>query len=140
MIGRCGLPSEGDLEWIRQLTAGKELLFLGDMDPLDLLIFAWYRAIMYPQRIRFLGVNDELLRYANVPEAYYLPFEPVEYECIKFLRDLIPDVSDIVGQQCDKVLQRGKKVELDGIGTQPRIPEGIEELVRRGNSGSSCSQ
>ena len=43
MIGRYGLPSVADLPWIRTMVGSRELFFLGDMDPVDLMVFAWLR-------------------------------------------------------------------------------------------------
>lgn len=43
MIGRYGLPQVSDLSWIRSIVGQRPLLFLGDMDPVDLMVFAWLR-------------------------------------------------------------------------------------------------
>ena len=37
------------------------LLFLGDMDPADLMIFAWLREFLRPKSIVHLGVNDQYI-------------------------------------------------------------------------------
>ena len=61
MIARCGLPGEADLRWIRTVVGKAELWFLGDMDPADLMIFAWLRRRLRPKRIKYLGISDAYL-------------------------------------------------------------------------------
>src|SRR5882757_7852162 len=43
LIGRYGLPSGSEVNWIRELIGEYPLLFIGDADPVDLMIFAWLR-------------------------------------------------------------------------------------------------
>src|SRR5688500_5768992 len=61
LIFRYGLLHRDDLPWISRIVGERELLFLGDLDPTDLLFFAWLRANLSPKKIAHFGVNDALL-------------------------------------------------------------------------------
>src|SRR5258708_28282716 len=73
-IGRYGLPNQADASAIRRLVGGHKLFFLGDLDPQDLLIFAWLRARLRPKRIQFLGICDRYLYRLKVvlPETFHI--------------------------------------------------------------------
>jgi len=40
MVGRYGLPHPADVDWIRGMAPTSGIMFLGDMDPVDLLVFS----------------------------------------------------------------------------------------------------
>jgi hypothetical protein len=40
LIARYGLPSSDDVDWLTNVIGDRALLFLGDMDPVDLMVFA----------------------------------------------------------------------------------------------------
>lgn len=61
MIGRYGLPNQDDVHWLSALVGSRGLLFLGDMDPVDLMIFAWLRGHLRRSHIEYLGVSDAFL-------------------------------------------------------------------------------
>ena len=58
VVGRPGLPNEDDARWLQALAADREILFLGDSDPADLLIFAWLRSQL---PMKHVGVSDSLV-------------------------------------------------------------------------------
>jgi hypothetical protein len=109
MIGRYGLPDKADLVWIRTVVGRRVLLFLGDMDPVDLLVFAWLRASLGQKRVVHLGVSDSLL------EA--IQFEPNSSLCIRcasserkslaLLNQVLPGFREIVGPRCAAMLDQG---------------------------------
>ncbi len=115
MIGRYGLPCEEDLHWIHEVVGPRPLLFLGDMDPIDLMVFAWLRASLYPKVITHLGVNDALLGVLDMelPESSAIPCAPSEQESFTFLKEVFPDLSETVGRQCASLLEAGRKIELE---------------------------
>jgi hypothetical protein len=80
LLGCPALPSEFDVNWIRRLTANARLCFFGDLDPPDLLIFAWLRTRLSPQVVLHLGVNDAMLARLNasVPDHYTIPLSASE--------------------------------------------------------------
>ncbi len=74
LIARYGLPSPADADWLRRLAGRPRILFLGDLDPQDLMIFAWLRAHFGPRRIDYFGIGDWLLdeRAIVVPDSYWI--------------------------------------------------------------------
>jgi hypothetical protein len=117
MIGRYGLPSETDLPWVREVVGQRPFRFLGDMDPVDLLVFAWLRASLHPQEITHEGINDVLLRKLQIssPPSLSIPCASSEQESIAFLGKVFPDFSETVGRRCSLVLEGGNKIELESV-------------------------
>ncbi|HVC95489.1 MAG TPA: hypothetical protein VND64_17470 [Pirellulales bacterium] len=74
LVFRCGLPVAADVPWLLDVVGRRELFFLGDLDPPDLMIFAWLRNRLAPAPIVHLGVNDWLLARidAELPEHFQL--------------------------------------------------------------------
>src|SRR5262245_36339098 len=72
MIGRYGLPRVNDVRHLLNFIGQQRLLFLGDMDPDDLLVFAWLREHLTPKPIEFLGVGDKFLadRSVEIPNSF----------------------------------------------------------------------
>lgn len=117
LIGRYGLPTIGDVPWIRQLAGEAPLLFIGDLDPADLMIFAWLRSTLQPSRIRFVGVSDSLVASAGttLPQSSYIVCSPSEREAIPELEQFFPDFRNAIGEDCASVLAGGVKLELDTL-------------------------
>ncbi len=127
VIARYGLPSENDIRWIADFAAKHELLFLGDMDPVDLLIFAWLRAHLRPERITHLGVNDAYLAALKVdlPESFILACSPSEQASLPLLEEILPDLGQTLGPMCYSTLQQGRKIELEAIVSTLGTPNSI---------------
>lgn len=117
LVGRSGLPGPDDVAWISRLAEGCPLGFLGDLDPPDLLVFAWLRAELGPERIQFAGIRDELLSAASFaarsPERIALSAS--EVEALPLVDQLFPDLGALVGPRCEALLRGGEKVELEGL-------------------------
>jgi hypothetical protein len=116
-IGRSGLPNESDVVAIRRLVGGHTLFFLGDMDPQDLLIFAWFRARIRPKRVRFLGICDRYLDQLKVvlPETFHIRCSRPERRSMTLLNSVFPDLEKVVGRTCHAVLTSGRKTELEAV-------------------------
>lgn len=117
MIGRYGLPNRSDVPWLRRMLGDLELHFLGDMDPPDLMIFAWLRAALHPSVIVHFGVNDSLCERLRltIPDNFTIPLSPSEQAALPLLAKLFPDFADTVGPVCAKRLHDGYKVEVEAI-------------------------
>lgn len=117
VIGRYGLPCRFDLPLIRDVAAKHELFFLGDMDPADLMIFCWLRARLHPTPIKHLGVNDAYLRQLQVqlPDSYTIRCSRSERRALPLLQKVFPDLVKMVGANCAKMLEQGRKIELDAV-------------------------
>ena len=92
MIGRYGLPNDTDIRWIAGIAAKHELLFLGDMDPVDLMIFASLCGHLEPKHITFLGVSDDYLAglQVSVPESFIMTCVPSEQRALALLDQVFP--------------------------------------------------
>jgi hypothetical protein len=117
MVGRYGLPSDADVGWVCDVIGPRALLFLGDMDPVDLMVFAWLRARVHPRRITYLGVSDDFIDALGISstESLSAPCAPSEQKSLAFLTSVFPDFRETVGCKCARVLTQGQKVELDAV-------------------------
>jgi hypothetical protein len=117
MIGHYGLPNDADIAWIRKVITNHQLFFLGDMDPVDLMIFCWLRSRLRPKRVVHLGVNDSYLAELQVdlPDSFILRCSPSERKSRSLLETVFPDLRATVGPRCAQLLKRGRKIELDAV-------------------------
>jgi hypothetical protein len=120
MIGRGGLPTQADLHWIRELIGTRDVLFIGDMDPPDLMLFAWLRASLHPRNVLFVGVNDAFIQAVKIPsiKSLWMRCDPSEQLALPILKTIIPDLRKLVGGNCARMLEKGQKIELDGFGSK----------------------
>jgi hypothetical protein len=117
MIGRYGLPGRSDVPRISELVGTRSVQFVGDMDPVDLMVFAWYRATLAPLQLVYLGVNDRLLADlgAVMTERVRIPLAPSESKSLVVLKQVFPDYREVIGSECDRVLSSGFKIELEAV-------------------------
>lgn len=127
MIGRYGLPSRADLNWIGPMVAPCQLLFLGDMDHVDLLVFAWLRAGLHPKPITYAGVSDTLFQGAVPSQS--IPCAPSEQRSLPFLQEAVPDLVGVTGYMCARMLKQGRKIEIEGIGNSSERAAMIARLL-----------
>ncbi len=116
-IGRYGLPSTKDLTWISDILKGNILLFLGDMDPVDLLAFAWLRGHLSANRVEYIGVSDAFwgLLEASSVQPMTMPCSPSECDALELLKDVFPDFCSKIGARSTELLEQGRKIELEAI-------------------------
>lgn len=117
MICRYGLPGDADLGWMREIIGTRRLIFLGDMDPVDLLVFAWLRTQLGPSGVAFLGVGDTLLKSLGltISELSVIPLAPSEQRVFPLLETVFADLRETAGQRCSELLKKGWKIELEGV-------------------------
>ncbi len=117
VIGRYGLPSRTDLAWMGGIIGARALLFLGDMDPVDLMVFALLRTSLSARQVTFVGVNDALLEAAGLSATttVSIPLAPSEQQSLTLLGNVLPDLCDTVGRDCARLLEQGRKIELEGV-------------------------
>lgn len=118
-IGRYGLPRAKDVAWIRRVLDGRRMAFLGDMDPVDLMTFAWWRAMLAPGQVAFLGVGDGYLDRLGIeiPEHYMIPLAADELRAMPVLELVCPDYRELVGDRCSARLDTGLKIEVEAVAT-----------------------
>jgi hypothetical protein len=127
LIGGYGLPIAADLLWIRKIVANRRFYFLGDMDPVDLLVFAWLRESLRPQRVKHLGVNDQYLKDLKVrlPGSFTLKLSESEQESRKLLAVAFPRLRKTLGDHCADLLGQGRKIELEAVVSALGTPKPI---------------
>jgi hypothetical protein len=117
LVGRSGLLKEHDLRCIRQVIGQGEVLFIGDLDPVDLMVFSWLRTRLRPIPVRHLGINDPFLALVQPFDAESVAFAlaPSELAALSVLQTILPDLAELLGPQCARILASGRKLELDAI-------------------------
>jgi hypothetical protein len=133
MIGGCGLPCKADLRWICEFIGTRDALFIGDMDPPDLMRFAWLRASLHPRNVIFVGVNDAFINAAKIAsiKTLWMPCSPSEQMALPILKIVVPDLRKVVGKNCARMLEKEQKIELDGLGSSKRNRVAIARLLNR---------
>jgi hypothetical protein len=116
-IGRYGLPNRADVVAIRRLVGEHKLFFLGDLDPQDLLIFAWLRARLHPKQIQFLGISDRYLDQLKLalPDTFHIRLSRSERRSMTLLNGVFPDLEQLIGKRCHALLAGGRKTELEAV-------------------------
>lgn len=129
MVGRYGLPSPRDSDWIAKLTRNG-MVFLGDMDPPDLMTFAWLRERLGGRSLSFVGVSDTFLRLLKVSlsSVRTIALAPSEEQCLSVVGNVLPELSAMIGPGCAKCLHGGSKIELEGALSAAREP--AESILR----------
>ncbi len=116
-IGRGALPSPEDDKWIRAFVKSHRLIFLGSLDPADMMYFAWLRQRNYCRRLEYLGITDSYLRDVGASDPWRIAYKMSEsqQQAMSVVDSVISDWSDIVGAVCSDVLRSGSAIDLDGI-------------------------
>ena len=98
------------------------------MDPVDLMVYAWLRASLFPKPIRHIGVSDTFLAdfVAPVPQWCIMRCADSELAARSVLTQVLPDLVETVGPQCAGLLADGRKIELDAIVS---LRNGAESLL-----------
>ena len=119
VIGDSGVPTGGRRKWLVESSAKKPILFLGDLDGVDISIYCSLINRPAPAGLKYLGICDNLLDAFDVSltslEGYMFPVTAIEVAAIRTLGLLGFDVEAIVGPRCLSVLRAGKKLELEGL-------------------------
>jgi hypothetical protein len=113
-ILRGGLPSDDDAKWLCSLVGSRRLLFLGDADPSDLLIFSWLREHL---PIQYGGLMDQLLLQCGVELSDNLSIQLVESEmaALPLVTQCLGDLSSHLGPRCSGLLSSGRKIEVEAL-------------------------
>ncbi len=114
VIARYGLPTSRDLARLQKTSTSR--IFIGDADPVDLLIFAWLREHL---PITWIGVNDKFLEQHGTREipSIRIPCSESETSALELLRTLCPDYRELLGPYCSSLMEIGLKIEVEGATT-----------------------
>lgn len=117
LLSRSGVPQAQDVEWIRRVLDGRRMAFLGDMDPVDLLSFVWWRAWLGAEQVEYLGVSDRYLDRLGVeiPDNYTISLSTWEIMALDVLEVVCPEYRDLVGPNGAAILADGRKIELEAV-------------------------
>jgi hypothetical protein len=122
-LTKAGLPSESErATLVQRLLAERQVFFLGDLDPPDLLIYAWLRGAAPDANIAYLGIDDRTLQEAGllqddrVLESATQSLSPEEREALPLTAPFLPaPLEELVGPSSARVLQSGRKIELEAL-------------------------
>ena len=110
-------PIVGTWSGCERCSARGTLLFMGDLDPPDLLIYAWLRNALMPAAAEHFGINDQLLSALGcaVPESHLIPYSTSEIAGCELLKAVVPDFVSCVGAECAALIGSERKLEIEGL-------------------------
>lgn len=111
-----GLPAVADLSWLRTLIRDRTVYFLGDFDPLDVLIFV---AVREHLPMTYLSLTDNVLgNVANaLGEGCTIGLSPQEQLAMQVLAEICPQYRALIGPTCAALWEVGRKLELKALAT-----------------------
>jgi hypothetical protein len=117
MVARYGLPRSADVSHLLNFVGSQRLMFLGDMDPDDLLVFSWLRENLSPKPIEYLGVGEKFLadRRVEIPDSFRIRLSDSEIESLKLLKTVSPDYRALIGDRCAMLLDDGYGIEIEAV-------------------------
>jgi hypothetical protein len=121
VVGKYGLPDRTELNSLCAMTRDRNIVFLGDMDPVDLMIFVWLRMMLQSASIAHYGINDRFLGTLAPASgaSQSIPLSLSEQEACVLLEKVFPDMDDLLGPQCRRLLAQRRKLELEAILSGP---------------------
>ena len=68
-------------------------------------------------KITHHGINDRFIAATKVvvPKTYRIKLHAVEVAAVAGLKELVPDVDEVLGTECYQILMSGYKLELEAI-------------------------
>lgn len=127
-----GIPSRTYCKALKQHSEWLKLplLFVGDLDPLDLTIFATLicgNPELRPSpstapSVGYLGINDpwlelcrsNLSRQHRELRTVTIEIRKAEQEHYEIVKRIFPRLERLVGAECFRLLESGQKLELEG--------------------------
>ncbi len=135
VLSRLGEPTESFLETVRRYVAWQRLplLFVGDLDPHNLLVFALlhYGNTEFKSRrrdaipVRYFGINDRWLQLCTDQlkrgeELFTMRLSEQEEETLRLVKEVLPDLRELVGSRCFELLGTGRLFPF-GAATNPTL-------------------
>ena len=121
VVARYGLPKVEDIFWIKEFANDRKLLFLGDCDPFDLLV---YHAISKVFEVEYVGVSDRLLTLwdVDIDKNITISLVDAEVEALEYLLARNPQLESLLGTECYRMLREGRKMEIEAAINFARRP------------------
>jgi len=131
IIGNGVLPSESDVDGLLRLCRGRRLVFLGDLDPVDYLIFCWLRCQLTNIDASYLGISDLFLGRLDVTlsRCSVQSLGQSESDSLIEFADVFAELSQISGATCHQLIMDGKKVELEAVLRSDHLVEAIRQSL-----------
>lgn len=143
-----GIPSPRRCDLLRAhaMATGASWRFVGDLDPLDLTVFASLRVGGSPLRGRprtavpvvYCGIDDPWLRLCEQRlghrelRSVLIRQDPAERRLLTKLQTAGVDVDKLVGPRCAAILRGGLKLEIEGATNAVLYGKGMmSALLRR---------
>ena len=135
VLSRLGEPTESFLETVRRYVAWHRLplLFVGDLNPHNLFVFALLRygnTEFKPRRrdaipVRYFGIDDRWLQLCTVQlkrgeELITRALTDDNQETLRVVKEVLPDLRELVGPRCFELLDTGRSFPF-GAATNPRF-------------------
>ncbi|MBL8828481.1 MAG: hypothetical protein JNM18_15975 [Planctomycetaceae bacterium] len=122
MIARYGFPDPGQIAALSTIVGERNLFFLGDCDPFDLLVYAW---LQQHREICYWGISDDVLSAVGLPlnESMLIDLAAAEQNAMTLVADVLPSFAEIVGPNCAKLLASNKKIELEALASFRTRPQ-----------------
>jgi hypothetical protein len=121
VLARYGMPEIEHISWISAFVNDRTLLFLGDCDPFDLIVFSALASVF---EIEYLGVSDRLLKLMDVDIDHHLtiPLESGEAAALELILEKSDRMQTLVGPNCYAMLKEGRKMEIEAVVSFARQP------------------
>ena len=118
LIGRQGLPDSGVLAWIASTRRVRNVAFVGDIDPVDVLICC-YLTIKLSNRCSVVNVGaiDSIVKLASRTgqECPILVLSEGESESLVLLSQCLASLGDVVPPSAQRMMMSGRKIELEAL-------------------------
>lgn len=127
VLCRYGLPTPRYQSRIQRLRQGLPILFVGDLDPLDLHVFFSMKrgdlSLRGSERswLIFAGINDSWLdlcdrnlKPGRKLESMLIPMSELEKAHFDLLFNAVPGLPGLIGERSFELLRTGWKLELEG--------------------------
>lgn len=130
--------------WLARM--GGPIHFVGDLDPMDLTVFAALRAgdplLRAPRRrrlpVRYAGIDEGWLelcrrwmRRGLARDTGTIAMPPLEREHLQLVRGLLPDIEALIGSRGVELLESGYKLELEGASNPALYRRSFTAELRR---------
>jgi hypothetical protein len=124
LYGHGGLPSAAACRHVAATARHFKIpvAFLGDLDPGDLtVLLALQRGdprLTSGQAlpVRYLGIGDPWLRrFRREAPSAWIELSAAEREHLRLLREIAPGLEALLGPKAIRLLDEGRKIELEGL-------------------------
>jgi hypothetical protein len=127
VVWRHGPLDSYHRNYVRAVVAhfAAPLVFIGDLDPLDLVTYATLASGPGAVSLEYGGISDAWLAacaeaLASQFERVCIPMNPAERSGVQRLLQLRPELKSVIGARAVELLLSGRKLELEGA-TNPRL-------------------